>query len=239
MKVSRADGHTILPTADIALAIHIPSHSHHGAVGFQAYRVAPSRTERLTVGNFLPQCKAPLSGIPVISRGIKCRSRAIAVSARKQFFRRGVGSQVGGFFPLFRAVLVVFQGCKGSDCFRIVSLFHQGNRRLIPQLQNGGPVRIAVQGFQQGKGLCIVSLFHQRNRGFVLPLQNPGFAVGNPLGAVFIALQCFKSRNGFLVLPRFHMPDGGFVIQIGTDDGLPQQSERNQGAHHRRANGQE
>ena len=35
------------------------------------------------------------------------------------------------------------------------------------------------------------------------------------------------------------MPDGGFVIQIGTDDGLPKQSERNQGAHHRRANGQE
>ena len=37
MTVSRTDGHNVQPVVDIALAILILSHSHHGTFGFQAY----------------------------------------------------------------------------------------------------------------------------------------------------------------------------------------------------------
>ena len=183
---SRADGHNVFPAADIALAILVISHSHHRAVGFQAYGVIYFYADG---HNIFPVADiAPAT--PVTSHS---HHRAVGFQTYGVICSRADGISLVNGIPDFHTalpgILIITEFVKCLDCPEVLSVCQQDFRNgIITGLDLFSAVPVAVKGGKDGDCILILALLHQGDGGVIFPVQNDGFTSLNLRGTVPVAI---------------------------------------------------
>ena len=248
MTIACGNGHDITPAGDIALAIVVLAHGHHGAVGFQAYGVITACGNGIPPGDFIPQSTCLCGGVLIVAHFAKShrRSSMIAVCLQPQ------SSDIPGFRNLGLAVLIFAQCLKCCCGLFVLSGGLQFHGSGIPSfLRQNRTVLIVAQCLKCCCGFFILSgclQFHgsdipnflRQNRTVLIVAQFckglsclfilsgslqfhgsdiPGF---RNLGlAVLIFAQCLKSSGGFFILSGGLQLHGFIIGKHGADDYRP------------------